>query len=153
MSLFNSMNISASGLTAQRLKMDVISQNIANATTTRTAEGGPYQRRAVILETSSVNTSFSSQLDRAMSRTDRGVSGGGGGVRVSGIVADQTPGVIVHDPTHPHANEDGYVIMPNVNIIEEMVNMISASRAYEANMTGISMAQAMIARTLELSAS
>lgn len=147
MSLFNSMNVSASGLTAQRLRMDVISQNIANVNTTRTAHGTPYKRQTVIFEEAQASP-FSVHLDNAISSEPLAR-----GVRVSGIVADQTPGNMVYDPNHPHADENGYVEMPNVNIVEEMVNMISASRSYEANITAINVTRSMIAKTLEISAS
>ena len=166
MSFFNSMNISASGLTAQRLRMDVISQNIANATTTRTAHGGPYQRRVALFESvpsrtfdTHLDEAFAfNPIDRTLNRTfpgtvemePRGRQTSGGGVRVSGIDTDTTTGPLVYDPNHPHANEAGYVEMPNVNIVVEMVNMMSASRSYEANMTAINTTRAMITRTLEL---
>jgi len=150
MSLFNSMNISASGLTAQRLRMDVISQNIANVGTTRTVDGTPYRRQTVILEEMTPSTtSFSSHFSDAMS----GTSSASGGVRVSHIQTDFRRGDLVYDPGHPHANENGYVEMPNVNIVEEMVNMISASRSYEANITAIGVTRAMINKTLEISSS
>ena len=147
MSLFNSMNVSASGLTAQRLRMDVISQNMANVNTTRTANGTPYKRQTVVFE-EAASSPFSMHLDNAMSSEQLGK-----GVRVSGIVTDPTPGIMVYDPSHPHADENGYLEMPNVNIVEEMVNMISASRSYEANITAMNVTRSMISKTLEISAS
>ena len=159
MSFFNTMNVSASALTAQRLRMDVISENLANANTTRTADGGPFRRKTVIFEEMSgtgrgsfsrrsegTRGSFSRRLESAINRAHTG-----NGVRVSNIVDDQRPGTRVFDPAHPDSDDDGYVTMPNVNVVEEMVNMISASRSYEANITAISTTRAMIARTLEIS--
>lgn len=168
MSFFNAMNASSSGLTAQRMRMDIISQNIANATTTSTASGGPYQRQAVIMAPKG-DANFRDALDGALSQNpltqgrrsfdrvntiiDESRANAGnpnGGVRISQITTDTTQGPMVYDPTHPHANEDGYVQMPNVNIVYEMVNMMSASRSYEANMTALSTTRAMIQRTLEM---
>ncbi|MCL2874007.1 MAG: flagellar basal body rod protein FlgC [Defluviitaleaceae bacterium] len=148
MSFFGTMNISATALTAQRLRMDVISENIANANTTRTGNGGPYRRQTVLFEEMGGNQigSFRSRLSSAMNRSQSGR-----GVRVSNIVEDMRPGSLVYDPAHPDANEDGYVRMPNVNIVEEMVNMISASRSYEANITSMNTTKSMLSRTLEIS--
>lgn len=144
MSFFSSLDVSTSGLTAQRLRMDVISQNIANSDTTRTEDGTPYKRRTVLFEEIGDASSFSTLLNNAMS------SQTGRGVRVSKIVKDDTPGNKVYDPDHPDADEDGYLAKPNVNVVEEMVNMISASRSYEANITAINTTKAMITKTLEL---
>lgn len=145
MSMFDSLNISASGLTAQRLRMDVISENIANVNTTRTSAGGPYKRRTVTFQEITGNDPFSSIFNDAVQRNQQGM-----GVRVSRIVEDETPGSLNYDPSHPDADEDGYVRMPNVNIVEEMVNMISSSRSYEANITAITSTKAMITKTMEL---
>ena len=147
MSFFNSMNVSASGLTAQRARMDVHAQNLANIDTTRTADGGPYQRRVVVFEERQEGAnSFPAIFDRVMRRN----LAGGNGVRVHSIVTDETPGPMVHDPGHPDANEQGYVLRPNVNVIGEMVNMISASRSYEANITSINITRGMMQRTLDM---
>jgi len=150
MSFFETMNTSASALTAQRLRMDVISENLANANTTRTADGGPYRRQTVIFEEigggAAARGSFGRRLQSAINRTQAG-----SGVRVSNIVEDQRPGTRVFDPAHPDSDEDGYVTMPNVNVVEEMVNMISASRSYEANITAIGTTRSMLQRTLEIS--
>jgi flagellar basal-body rod protein FlgC len=144
--MFDAMNISATGLTAQRLRMDVISQNIANVSTTRTADGGPYKRRTVLFQEIKENDPFSAYFSDAVRyRHNQGM-----GVRVSEIVEDETPSNLVYDPSHPDANEEGYVRMPNVNIVEEMVNMISASRSYEAGITAMTSTKAMIAKTLEI---
>ena len=146
MSFFNSMNVSASGLTAQRLRMDVISENIANVNTTRTNEGGPFRRKTVLFEEIR-ETPFNSMLRGA---GESGPSGGMGGVKVTNIVRDNTPGPLVFDPSHPDANAEGFVRMPNINIVEEMINMISATRSYEANITAINNTKAMLSRTLEI---
>ena len=149
MSMFDSMNISASGLTAQRLRMDVISQNIANVQTTRTPEGGPYKRKTVIFQEIENRDSFRSNFSAAI-RNGTTPTGQGMGVRVDRIAEDSSPGHLMYDPTHPDADAEGYVRMPNVNIVEEMVNMISASRSYEANITAINTSKAILAKTLEL---
>ena len=139
------MNISATGLTAQRLRMDTISENIANVNTTRTGDGTPYKRKEVIFQEMQA-TPFSTFLNTALNSDQAGE-----GVRVSQIVDDNSPGSKVYDPGHPDADQDGYVTMPNVNIVTEMVNMISASRSYEANVTAINNTMAMLAKTLEIS--
>ncbi len=144
MSFFDSLNITASALTAQKLRMDVISENIANVDTTRTAAGGPYKRKAVIFQ-ERPNSMFTDALDGEIGKIQQGK-----GVRVSQVVEDETPGALVYDPSHPDANADGYVRKPNVNIVEEMVNMISASRSYEANITAMTTAKTMTAKTLEI---
>jgi flagellar basal-body rod protein FlgC len=146
MGFFSTMDISASGLTAQRLRMDVLSQNIANADTTRTENGGPYRRKTVLFQEKGNDYPFSNFFNDAMSR-----SVSGSGVRVSRIVEDSSPGSQVYEPSHPDADENGYITKPNVNIVEEMVNMISASRSYEANITAINNTKAMITKTLEIS--
>lgn len=144
MSFFTSLDTSATALTAQRLRMDVISQNMANVDTTRTEDGTPYKRKTVLFQEISDTSSFSKYLNTAMN------SKAGYGVRVTKIVEDDTPGSMVYDPTHPDADEDGYVTNSNVNVVEEMVNMISANRSYEANITAMTTIKSMIAKTLEL---
>ncbi|MBY0206141.1 flagellar basal body rod protein FlgC [Paenibacillus polysaccharolyticus] len=147
MNISNSFGISASALTAQRLRMDVISSNIANAETTRASMSNgvavPYKRKMVVLEPN--KTSFSTMLQNQM----RG-GGSGDGVRVTEIREDQSPFKPVYDPTHPDANAEGYVFMPNVDIAKEMVDMISASRSYEANVTALNSTKAMISKALEI---
>lgn len=142
MGLFDSLDISASGLTAQRLRMDVISNNIANATTTRTPEGGPYRRERVIFQERRNMFSFKDILTRSIDV--------GKGVRVVAVEKDPAPFKLVYDPTHPDADQNGYVRMPNVNIVTEMVDMISAARSYEANVTAINTAKSMIAKAIEI---
>ena len=144
MSFFGSMDVSASGLTAQRLRLDIISQNIANAQTTRTEAGGPYQRQAVIFESVSNDKGFNQILKKQKGKLMNG------GVRVSEILKDESEAPLVYDPTHPDANEEGYVAMPNVNTVEEMVNMISANRSYEANVTAFNSMKAMVTKALEI---
>jgi flagellar basal-body rod protein FlgC len=147
MSIFGSMDISASALSAERLRMDVTAENLANAQTTRTANGGPYRRKEVVLE-STGGSSFAGALAAARA----GAAGGGpdGGVRVAGIVQDQSPNRLVYDPGHPDANAQGYVSMPNVNPVTEMVDLISASRSYEANVTAMQTSKQMFTKTLDL---
>lgn len=144
MAFFNSINISASGLTAERLRMDIISRNIANVNTTRTADGTPYRRQVVVFQKEDRQASFSDYLNDASRNLI------GSGVKVSGIIEDKTPFKSVYDPGHPDADEKGYVEMPNVDIMTEMVNMISASRAYEANVTAINSTKSMAMKALEI---
>ncbi|MFZ5987445.1 MAG: flagellar basal body rod protein FlgC [Bacillota bacterium] len=142
MGYFSSLDVGASGLTAQRLRMDTISQNIANANTTRTEDGGPYRRKTVIFEEKSPNAPFSDYLSQS--------SKAGNGVRVARIVEDKAPFRRMYDPGHPDADEKGYVMMPNVDIITEMVNMISATRAYEANVTAINTSKSIAMKALQI---
>ena len=149
MGLYGTIDTAASGLTAQRLRLDVISNNLANATTTRTAEGGPFQRSRVIFRPRVEEPYWRSPFLPAS--LDNGV---GQGVRVVRIEKDTSPGRLVYDPTHPDAIKTGklkgYVEMPNVNVVKEMVDMIDASRAYEANVTMINGAKAMFTKALEI---
>ena len=145
MGLFTSFDTSASGLTAQRYRMDIISQNVANANTTRTADGTPYRRKVVVFEEKGGRTSFDSVLGRVKDNY------AGKGVRVSKVTEDQwTEMKKVYDPSHPDANEDGYVLYPNVNTVTEMTNMIDASRSYEANVTAFNASKNMLLKTLEI---
>ena len=145
MSMFLGIDAAASGLTAERLRMDVISNNIANANTTRTAEGGAYHRRYVVFEPRETAGGFSSFLKKSMSKLEAG-----DGVRAVGIEEDRTQGPLVYDPGNPDANAQGYVERPNVNIVSEMVDMITASRAYEANTTTINAAKSMAMKALDI---
>jgi flagellar basal-body rod protein FlgC len=146
MSLFGGLEISASGLTAERLRMDVSAENLANAQTTRGTDGQPYRRKEVILQEAA--GSFGASLSAAMG-PNKGTQGGG--VEVAGVVQDTaTPLKRVYDPGHPDADAQGYVSMPNVDTVTEMVDLISAQRAYEANVTAMQAAKQMFSKTLEL---
>ena len=146
MGLFGSLDISASALSAERLRMDVTAENLANAQSTRTANGGPYRRKEVVLE--AAGGGFASAL--ASARAGNPSGGPDGGVRVAGVVEDQSPNRLVYDPGHPDANAQGYVSMPNVNPVTEMVDLITASRSYEANVTAMQTSKQMFSKTLDL---
>ena len=147
MGMFLGIDASASGLTAERLRMDVISNNIANSNTTRTDRGGAYRRRFVVFEPREREPrTFEQTLMRAVGLSNRT----GEGVRAVSIMEDTAQGPLVYDPGHPDANADGYVEKPNVNIVNEMVDMITAQRAYEANTTAINAAKAMANKALEI---
>lgn len=150
MSMFGGIDAAASGLTAERLRMDVISNNIANVNSTRTVDGGPFKRRYVVFQPREAESnSFASMLNGAMNKG--GKNRAGDGVRAVGIGVDDTQGKLVFDPGHPDANADGYVELPNVDIVNEMVDMITASRAYEANVTTINAAKSMAQQALNIS--
>jgi len=136
---FSGLNVSANGLTAQRKRMNAIASNIANAETTRTEEGGPYIRKMVLMKEQNQGT-FSSLLQKEGDAT---------GVTTEEML-DKTPFKMVYDPSHPDANSDGYVEMPNVNVVNEMVDMMSATRSYEANVTAINAAKTMAKDSLEI---
>jgi flagellar basal-body rod protein FlgC len=150
MGLFDAIAASGSGLTAERMRMDVTSENLANAETTKAANGQPYRRKEVVLqEAGAPSTDFASVLSS--------IQGGGGsgagvtnGVKVAGIVEDQSALKRIYDPGHPDADKDGYVTMPNVNTVTEMTDLISSSRAYEANVTAMQTAKTMFSKTLDL---
>lgn len=146
MSIFNSINISSSGLTAERTRMDIISKNIANANTTRTSSGSPYRRQMAVFQENN-KTSFSDYL--SLYSNSNGLSDKAG-VKISAIVEDKSPFKKVYDPGHPDANEEGYVNMPNVDVVKEMVDMISATRAYEANITSINSSKTMAMKALNI---
>jgi flagellar basal-body rod protein FlgC len=150
MGMFDAFDISASALTAERMRMDVTAENLANAQTTRTANGGPYRRKEVVLEQVQQGGGFAGNLKAAMGAGSSGRVGGASSVEVSGIVEDSTPSKMVYDPGHPDANAQGYVAMPNVDSVTEMVDLISASRAYEANVTAMQSAKQMFSKTLDL---
>ena len=149
MSLFGGIATSSSGLSAQQLRLDVISDNLANASTTRTAEGGPFQRSRVIFR-----PIVSQPYWRSPFLPESLDNGLGKGVRVNKVEKDTSPPRLVYDPTHPDAiktgPQTGYVQMPNVNTVNEMVDMIDASRAYEANVTLINGSKAMFSKALEI---
>ncbi|HEY0343590.1 MAG TPA: flagellar basal body rod protein FlgC [Solirubrobacteraceae bacterium] len=146
MGLFDAINTAATGLSAERLRMDVTAENLANAQTTKGADGQPYRRKVVALEQAGTGAGFGPTLSGVM---DRG-TGSAAGVRVAGISADATPNRLVYDPGHPDADARGYVSMPNVQPVTEMVDLISASRAYEANVTVMQTAKQMFSKTLEI---
>jgi len=139
MNLLTALDVNASGLAAQRKRVEVSSSNLANSQTTRTEEGGPYRRKDVVFQTSS----FQESLGAAM-------GGGVEGVEVSDVVNDPRPFDRRYEPGHPDADKDGYVSYPNVNVMEEMANLVEASRSYEANIAAIGIVKTMINRTLDL---
>ena len=142
MSVFNSMQINASGLTLERLKMDTISTNIANVNTTRTEEDGPYLRKNVVFE-----ENLKTELSKVTGRMEKKSNG----VRVVGIAQDEENLEMVYNPSHPDANEEGYVMMPNVNMVDEMIHLISTQRAYEANVTALNTSKSILKKALEIS--
>ena len=146
MSIFSAFNVNASGMTAQRYRMDIISENVANANTTRTQDGTPYRRKVVTFEQKGATAkTFSSFLGQASNRYD------GQGVRVRKVSEDTwTQMNMVYDPSHPDADENGYVLYPNVNIVTEMTNLIDASRPYEANATAFNASKSIAMKGLEM---
>ncbi len=141
MDFFSAMNVSSSGMTAERTRMNLISSNIANANATRTPEGGPYKRKDPVFSAVSAQGPFEAAFGQA-----RDVKK----VEVAAIREDQSPPRILYDPTHPDANSEGYVAMPNVNVIGEMADMVTATRAYEANVTAAQAAKSMAMKALDL---
>jgi flagellar basal-body rod protein FlgC len=143
-SLFGAISVSASGMSAERTRAEVLVENIANANTTRTADGGPYRRRDVVFETQPVEGSFSSLLSSNMGE------GSGNGVGVSDIVQDTSEPDRRYMPGHPDADKDGYVAFPKINPAEDMVDLLGASRSYQANVSAISAVKDMIQRSIDL---
>jgi len=175
MSFLKALNISGSALTAQRMRLDIVSENISNIDTTRTVEGGPYRRKVVqfqAVNSGTFRTALGNAIDRNVNvnrNTDRRIvdsrlserhysridelmraRGTDGGVIVSAIIEDETPFKTIWDPTHPDADEFGYVRMPNVELIKEVVDAMSASRSYEANVTAINAVKLMASKALEV---
>lgn len=144
MDFFSAINVSSSALSAERTRMNLISSNLANANATRTPEGGPYKRKDAVFSSTPLEQRFNRELDSAAAQQVRQVE-------VTNIVEDQNPPRLQYDPSHPDANPQGYVAMPNVNVVEEMADMISATRAYEANITAVQAAKSMALKTLEIS--
>ncbi|RST75602.1 flagellar basal body rod protein FlgC [Siminovitchia acidinfaciens] len=148
--MFHSMGISSSALTAQRLRLDVISSNMANVDTTReklvNGEWQPYRRKMVVMQPN--ENSFSSVLNKAIGA--RSANNTSSGVKVTRIVEDQTPFKMIYDPEHPDADENGYVYQTNVDPLREMVDMISATRSYEANVTVFNATKAMLMKSLDI---
>ena len=141
MDVFNSMKISASALKAQQIRLNTISSNLANIETTRTPEGGPYKKREVVFQTSS--PSFANSFDLSMGKYAEGVE-------VAEIKPSDKPPRVVYNPSHPDADESGNVALPNINLLEEIADMTSATRAYDANVTAIKSAKRMALKALEI---
>ncbi len=144
MSFLNALNISASGMTAERMRLDIAAENIANINTTRTENGGPYRRKMVVFEPIEDN-SFASAFRSELSRQSNN-----GGVRVAEIVEDPSDFRMVYNPEHPDADENGYVQMPNVDLLKETVDSMAASRAYDANLTAFNTIKTMASKALEI---
>ncbi len=146
--LFSVLNISASGMTAQSMRMDTIAENIANVNTTRDENGNVYRRKTVVFAEKTDNA-FQYALEQSQSK--RAVSTTGNGVKVTAIVEDHVASLVkVYDPAHPDADEDGYVTYPNVNTVTEMTNLIDATRSYEANVSAFNSTKNMLLKGLEL---
>jgi len=143
MSLFSSMSVSASGMAAQRIRAQILVENLANAETTRTPQGGPYRRKDVVFTTEEQPSPFQTALWREL-------GSGGTGVRVSGIIVDDREPVMRYLPGHPDADEAGYVAFPRVNPAEDMVDLLSAARGYQANVSAMSAIKDMIHRSIDL---
>ena len=143
MDFITALDMGASALSAERTHINIISMNLANAKTTRTAEGGPYRRKSVIMESIPVDASFSKQMQGALDKELRGV-------RVQGVAVDQRPLKLVYEPGHPDANADGYVAYPDINVVEEMAALMTAQRGYEANVTTVDAIKQMYNKALEI---
>ena len=143
MDFMTALDISASGLTAERTQINIISMNLANVKTTRTEYGGPYRRKSVEMAATPVDDSFSKQMRGALDRELRGV-------RVMNVVQDTRPFKMVYEPGHPDADADGMVKYPDINVVEEMANLMTAQRGYEANVTSIDTIKAMYNKALEI---
>lgn len=149
MAFLSSMNIVGSGLTAQQLRLDVISENITNINTTRTEAGGAYRRKIVTMEAIERQTTFQAAMARAQGR-NASADSAAGGVRVTEITEDPSDFKLVYDPTHPDANEEGYVEMPNVDLVKEMADAMAANQAYSANVTAFNVLKQVAAKGLEI---
>lgn len=144
-SMFSAFDINASGMTAQRYRMDIIAENVANAETTRTEDGTPYRRKMVTFEEKDGQTSFKHILSKSIDQYS------GKGVKVRGVYEDTVQDYIkVYDPSHPDADENGYVLYPNVNIVQEMTDLIDTTRSYEANSTAFTASKSMALKGLEI---
>lgn len=143
MSLINSFAISRSALQAERLRMDVVANNLANMNSTRTEEGGPYRRQTVVFRTEGGLPSFAALLARQSSTV-------AGGVAVDGVVEDPRPPRRVYEPTNPDADADGYVLYPDIDVASEMADMIAATRSYQANVTALNASKTMAQKALEI---
>ena len=143
MDFMTALDISASGLTAERTHINIISMNLANVKTTRTEDGGPYRRKSVEMAATPVDDSFSAQMRSSLDRELRGV-------RVMNVVQDKRPFKMIYEPGHPDADADGMVKYPDINVVEEMASMMTAQRGYEANVTSIDTIKAMYNKALEI---
>ncbi len=143
MSLFNLMSVSASGMQAQRLRAETIVENLANSETTRTADGGPYKRKDVVMRSGETDSPFSAVFQSSM---QSGVSG----VSVSEIIEDSRPGELRYQPNHPDANDKGYVAYPHISPAEEMADLMDASRSFEANTAAMSAVKDMVSKSIDL---
>ncbi len=141
MDIFASLKVSASALTAQTIRLNTISSNLANVDTTSTPEGGPYKKKSVYFQSKPL--SFQDQLDSNL-------QGSVEGVEVTKIVEDKSPPRKVYDPTHPDADKDGYVSMPNISVLKEMVDMMSATRSYQANVTAVQSEKRMVLKAIDI---
>ena len=155
MGFLNSINIIGSGLTAQQLRLDIVSENVTNSQTTRVENGeGAYRRKMVVFEAVSGRDSFRAAMAKAANglipNTAEGVSPTAGGVRVTEIVDDPSPMKMVYDPTHPDANEDGYLEMPNVDMVKEIADAMAASRAFASNVTAFNTLKSVISSGMEI---
>lgn len=146
MAFLSSVNVIGSGLTAQQQRLDVISENVTNINTTRTEGGGPYRRKMVVLEEENSDSPFRQALDKAMGRRNSAQ----GGVRVAEIIEDESDFKLSYDPENPDANEDGYVELPNVDLVKEISDAMAANQAYSANVTAFNVLKQVIAKGLEI---
>lgn len=140
MSLFSSLSVSASGMAAQRIRAALLVENIANSETTRTAEGGPYRRKDAVFSSDNVGSDFATELDSQLQS----------GVKVSQISVDERDPEMQYIPGHPDANADGYVAMPRVNPAEDMVDLVTANRSYQANIAAMSAVKDMLQKSIDL---
>ena len=152
MAFLNTINIVGSGLTAQQLRLDIVSENVTNINTTRTENGdGPYRRKMVVFQARSGRDSFRMAMARAAEGLAPNVGyNTAGGVRVTQIVEDPSEFKLVYDPTHPDANEDGYVETPNVDMVKEIADAMAATQAYSSNVTAFNALKAVVAKGLEI---
>ncbi|MDR3175961.1 MAG: flagellar basal body rod protein FlgC [Desulfovibrio sp.] len=144
MDFITALDMGASALSAERTHINIISMNLANVKTTRTANGGPYRRRSVVLEATPLDADFKTQMRGALDKELRGV-------RVQAIPVDQRPHKMVYEPGHPDANPDGYVAYPDINVVEEMAALMTAQRGYEANVSSVDTIKQMYTKALEIS--
>jgi flagellar basal-body rod protein FlgC len=150
MGLFDAIGIAGSGLTAERIRMDVTAENLANANTTKAANGQPYKRQQVVLAQVGASGGFSGALTGALAQVGSTGSPPAGGVQATEIVSDATPGQKVYDPSNPEANAQGYVTMPNVDTVTEMTDLISEQQTYQSDVTAMQTAKSMFSSTLNI---